>query len=284
VADRLRLAVSNIAWDVEDDAAIAAMLVNEGVGGIEIAPTKWRERPIEASVRDVSDYRMLWKDRGLPIVAMQSLLFGQPQLQLFGDKAGRTAMLEYLKRMVDLGAALGARALVFGSPKNRLRGALSDEEMTAIALPFLREIGSHAESSGVAFCLEPVPARYGSDWVLTPADAVAMAQQVEVPGLCVNGDLGAMLLAGADPASCIRDAGATMAHYHASEPDFVNLNDAPAHLAAAEGLSAIAYRGWISIEMARGGDVDRTESMRAAVRLARAAYGVVLGEWNSMSS
>jgi D-psicose/D-tagatose/L-ribulose 3-epimerase len=128
VADRLRLAVSNIAWDVADDAAIAAMLVDERVGGIEIAPTKWRERPLEASATEVAEYRLLWEDRGLPIVAMQSLLFGQPELQLFGDNAQRSAMLEYLKRMVDLGAALGARSLVFGSPKNRLRGALGDEE------------------------------------------------------------------------------------------------------------------------------------------------------------
>jgi D-psicose/D-tagatose/L-ribulose 3-epimerase len=276
VADRLRLAVSNIAWDVADDAAIAAMLVDERVGGIEIAPTKWRERPLEASATEVAEYRLLWEDRGLPIVAMQSLLFGQPELQLFGDNGQRSAMLEYLKRMVDLGAALGARALVFGSPKNRQRGLLSDEEASAVALPFLREIGRYAESSGVAFCLEPVPARYGCDWVLTPEEALAVVRQVNVRGLFVNGDLGAMVLAGVDPGSCIHDAGVMMAHYHASEPEFVNLNDVTAHLRAAEGLRAIAYGGWVSIEMARGSDGDRTASLRDAVRLAKSAYAVIL--------
>src|SRR5690348_7446484 len=98
---RLRLAVSNIAWMPEEDDAVAEVLCREGVGGVEIAPTKWRERPLHASAGDVAAFRRTWEDRGLPIVSMQSLLYGRPDLQLFGDENKRTATVEYLRRMID---------------------------------------------------------------------------------------------------------------------------------------------------------------------------------------
>jgi len=119
-----RLAVSNLAWEPDQDDKIAKLLRSEHVTGIEIAPTKWRPRPLEATAADVAAYRRAWDDRGLTIVSLQSLLFGRPDLQLFGDDTVRRAMLDYLRGMVDLAVALGAGVLVFGSPKNRLRGEL----------------------------------------------------------------------------------------------------------------------------------------------------------------
>ena len=73
---------------------------------------------------DIAEYRRSWEDRGLQIVSLQSLLFGRSDLQLFGDDGVRAALADYLRRVIDFGAPLGAHALVFGSPKNRLRGAL----------------------------------------------------------------------------------------------------------------------------------------------------------------
>ena len=138
------LAVSNIAWAPHEDEAIAAVLRREGVAGVELAPTKWREQPLEARVEEIAEYRRTWEDRGLRIVSLQSLLFGRPELQLFGSAAIRAALADYLRRVIDFGAELGAHALVFGSPKNRLRGSLSIGEANDIAIPFFRQLGEHA--------------------------------------------------------------------------------------------------------------------------------------------
>src|SRR5436190_5003405 len=91
------LAMSNIAWDPADDTKVAALLRKEGCTGVEIAPTKWREKPLEATARDVASYRAHWEGFGLPIIAMQSLLFGRPELQLFGESNVRDEMLTYLR-------------------------------------------------------------------------------------------------------------------------------------------------------------------------------------------
>ena len=121
MTDTLRLAVSNIAWNADEDDAIGLLLQSEGVAGVEIAPTKWRERPLDATAREIADYRRAWEERGLRIVSMQSLLFGRPDLQLFGDTR-TSAQPTFSYGRSSFGANLGAHALVFGSPRNRVRG------------------------------------------------------------------------------------------------------------------------------------------------------------------
>jgi hypothetical protein len=49
-----RLAISNIAWDPSEDDAVAAVLHRHGVTGVEIAPTKWRDRPLDAPPEDIA--------------------------------------------------------------------------------------------------------------------------------------------------------------------------------------------------------------------------------------
>src|SRR5262249_53724170 len=145
----MRLAVSSIAWPSGADDLAASILSAGGAGGVEIAPTKVWPRPLEASAAGVRADRGSWGGRGLPIVALQALLFGRPELVLFGDAPTRRRTLEYLSGMIDLACALGAGALVFGSPKNRLVGDRSRAEAVAIADASFRALGEHAASRGV---------------------------------------------------------------------------------------------------------------------------------------
>ena len=279
MADALRLAVSNIAWMPEQDDDVAKLLVAEGVSGVEIAPTKWRERPLNATALDVAAYRRSWEDRGLRIVSMQSLLFGRPDLQLFTNETQRAAMVDYLRRTIDLGAALGARALVFGSPKNRTRGSVTERDATAIAIDTFRELGAHAGERSVAFCIEANPPEYGCDFITTTAEAVALCRAVELPGLRVNADLGGMTLSHDDPGLCLADAAGAIGHFHASEPNLSELGASADHARAAEGLAGIQYPGWVSIEMRNVvpfASSANVEAVGRAVRLAKAAYHAVI--------
>jgi sugar phosphate isomerase/epimerase len=272
--DVTRLAVSNIAWEPHEDDAVAEVLRREGVAGVEIAPTKWRPTPYDAAAEDIADYRRSWEDRGLQIVSLQSLLFGRSDLQLFGTTGVRAALADYLRRVIDFGAALGARALVFGSPKNRLRGALDVVEARAIAAEFFRELGEHAAAQGIAFCLEANPPEYGCDFVTTTAEAVALCAMVEHPGIRVNADLGGMTVAAEDPGASIAAARKFVAHVHASEPHLGELGGAANHAAAARALREIGYDGWVSVEM-RAVAHGNASAVERAVRAARSAYGPV---------
>jgi D-psicose/D-tagatose/L-ribulose 3-epimerase len=259
----LRLAVSNIAWDAADDDAVAAVLRSEGVSAIEIAPTKWRERPLETSAAERAAYREVWTHRGMRIVSMQALLFGRADLQLFGDT--RAALTDYLRGIIDLGADLGARAFVFGSPKNRVRGELPLAEAMQIATDFFHTVGEHAAARETVLCIEANRPPYGCDFITTTAEAVALARAVNHRGVAVNADLGGMTMSGESVRETIVSAGRMIGHFHASEPQLAELDAASDHAAAGQALAEINYDKWISIEM-RSGDV------REAVRLAKNAY------------
>jgi D-psicose/D-tagatose/L-ribulose 3-epimerase len=273
----VRLAVSNIAWDSNADDSAAAVLVREGVRGVELAPTKWRTAPFDAPADDVAELRKSWEDRGLAIVSLQSLLFGRPELQLLGGDQARGAMMDHLRRVADFAAAVGARSLVFGSPKNRVRGERSIEDAMRLAGDFFREIAPHARDRGVIFCIEANPPEYGCDFITRTSEAVELCRLVDDPSVRVNADLGGIILGKENPADAIAKAGPLVAHVHASEPHLGSLSTDSAHESAASALVQADYSGWISIEMRAPAPTHQIEALERAIRFAKRAYAGVSG-------
>lgn len=268
----MRLAISNIAWSAAEDAAIAEVLRREDVHAVELAPTAWRAHPLEAPAADVLALRRAWDDRGISIVSLQSLLFGRPELQLFGSDAARAAMLDHLRRTVDFAATVGARALVFGSPKNRRRGGLPPRDALAVAGEFLRAIGEYAHERAAVVCVEANPPEYECDFVTTTAEAVELCRAVDHPGVRVNGDLGGMTLAHEDAARSIELAAPVLGHFHASEPHLAMTGSGADHAAAGAALRAAGYAGWVSIEMRAAGGEENVAAVARALRRAKAEY------------
>jgi sugar phosphate isomerase/epimerase len=265
----ISLAASNIAWEPAEDDAVAKVLRGAGFTGVEIAPTKRWESPIEATKREIADYKAEWTKRGLGIVALQSLLYGRPDLQLFGTQVVRRALREYMIALIEMGSGLGARALVFGSPKNRKRGAMKIEEATEIASEFFREVGAVATSRGCVVCIEPNPPSYDCDFINTTADAVALVETIRSRGVKVQGDVGAMLSNGEDPAAAVKSAAGWIGHFHVSEPELAEVANVTANEAAAAALRQAKYTGWVSIEMRAAAGGSRIEAVqRAAERVA----------------
>lgn len=271
----MKLAISNIAWRADEEAAVRERLVAAGIRGVEVAPGMVSRAPALASDDEIRRYRASWDARGIEIVAMQALLFGTEGLVLFGGEPARRALLEYLARIVRMGGLLGARSLVFGSPKNRCRGALDDAALEAIAVPFFRDVGAIAEHHGTCVCLEPVPRELGTDWILSAAEALAFVRRVDHPGIGIHLDAAALHLAGEGEAE-IRAAGAGLCHFHASEPGLVPLGGGGVvpHGRYAAALRAIGYGGWVSVEMRSGGPaLANLPAVEAAVAFAEATYG-----------
>jgi D-psicose/D-tagatose/L-ribulose 3-epimerase len=267
------LAASNIAWKPADDDAVAGVLRANGFTGVEIAPsTRW-ESPIEASRREIASYRAEWEKRGLKIVAMQALLFGRPDLQLFGSPTVRRATREYLLAMIEMAAGLGAQALVFGAPKNRQRKAMYVADATEIAAEFFRDLGAVASSRGCLICIEPNPPSYGCDFITTTAEAVALCEAIASRGVRVQGDVGALIANGEDPDATLHDARGWLGHFHVSEPELAEISTRPEQLAAAAALRKSSYTGWVSIEMRAPDKGSRVEALDRAAGIVSRLYG-----------
>lgn len=273
----MKLSVSNIAWPAELDDEVAARLRALGVEGVEIAPTKAWPQPIAASRAEREAYRRRWQARGLPIVAAQALLFGHDELRLFADEETRRRCQDYLVAMIELGADLGCEALVFGSPRNRQRGALAAESSWAIALDFFGALALAAERAGTVLVLEANPTEYGADFITSATEALALVRELDRPGLRLHLDTACMTLAGDPIEETIAEAGALLRHFHISEPMLGPIGTGQvAHARFATALRRVGYPHWISVEM-RAGQPFGLEALAQAVAVARAGYDQAAG-------
>jgi sugar phosphate isomerase/epimerase len=246
----MRLAISNIAWRSEEDGVAADLMREHGFRGVEIAPTRVWENPLEATEKDALEHRRFWNDRGIEVVALQALLFGRPDLVLFGTETVRRELLEHLRRLMRLGGWLGAQVLVFGAPKNRLLSGSSAKDAKEIAIDFFRAAGKAALDHAVVLALEPNPPQYDCDFITTSREGLDLVRGVESPGFRLHLDAAAMTLAGEDVERAILEASEVLVHFHASEP-YLGVVGAGAvnHGALASALRRCGYRGWVSVEM-----------------------------------
>ena len=247
----MRLAVSNIAWPADQDAAVADVLCQRGVTGIEIAPTKVWPRPEVATDAEIDAYRRFWNDHGIDIIAAQALLFGHPELTVFESAETRQRTLDHLTRVIRTCARAGAGSLVFGSPKNRRVGDLPRVVAIEIAVQFFGELAAVAYDCGTCLVMEANPPEYGADFVTRTAEAIELVKAVDHPGFRLHLDTACMTLA-ADP---IRETFAAafrlVRHFHVSEPNLAlpGSSGRVDHAAFAGELAARGFAGWISLEM-----------------------------------
>ena len=66
----MRLAISNIAWDIAEDISVAKLLGKFGVDAIDVAPGKYFPDPANAKDEDIANVRRWWADHGIEITGM----------------------------------------------------------------------------------------------------------------------------------------------------------------------------------------------------------------------
>ncbi|MBX7103790.1 MAG: sugar phosphate isomerase/epimerase [Gemmataceae bacterium] len=271
----MKLAVSTIAWPEGRDADAADTLARLGVRAIEVAPRKIWPDPSNVDDAAIDEHRRWWADRGFAIVAAQALLFGRPDLTLFQDAGVRARTLDYLKGVIRTCGRLGAKSLVFGSPKNRIIAPRSADEVEAESVDFFGQLASCAVEHGTTVVVEANPPRYGADYLTNAESAAGLVRRVNHPGLRWHLDTACMAIAGDPVAETIRTNADILGHVHLSEPDLAPLGSGGIdHPAFAAELRAVGYAGWLSIEM-RAVDPFDVATLVSAVAVARAAYAAV---------
>jgi D-psicose/D-tagatose/L-ribulose 3-epimerase len=246
----VKLAISNIAWPVERDADVARLLSRRGVTGIEIAPTKIWQCPLQATLADIRAYRSKWLGWDIAIVAAQALLFGQPGLTIFDNAKKRRETARYLDEMIRLCAELGAEALVFGSPKNRLVGSLDRDSARRVAIDFFTSLGETAQRCGTKLVIEANPEAYGADFLTHADETIGFVRDVNHPAIRLHLDTGCMTLSNDRAEEAIAAGLPYLRHFHISEPNLAAIGERGVdHDSFANALRTHGYKYWASIEM-----------------------------------
>ncbi len=269
----MRIAASNIAWDPAEDESVAALLQAHAVDAVDIAPAKYFANPALATAAEIDAVRARWAGWNVEITGMQALLFGTTGLNVFGATEVRRALVEHLRAVCRIADRLGARRLVFGSPRNRDRSGLSDEDTLAIAIEFFFELGQIAGDHGVCICLEPNPPRYGANFMTNSPETARIVVAVAHPSIRMQLDTGALTINEEEPSQVLASFGHLVGHVHASEPDLLPLGDGSAdHALIGRLLAERLPKSVVTIEMVATTNEPHLASVARALQVATRYY------------
>ncbi len=203
-------------------------------------------------------------------IALQGILFNAGEAHLFASAERREALYRHLVLVAKMAGRLGAGASVFGAPRLRDPGDLEPAQARAIAVDFLRRIGSVFASEGTRLSFEPNARHYACRFVTTTAEAIDLMKEVNVPGVGLQIDTSTVFLEHEKPEILIQ-AAPYAAHAHVSEPYLAPIGSSDVdHRPVAEALRRSGYAGSLSIEMKE--TRDWPQAVRNAVSLTREIY------------
>lgn len=258
----MKLSISNIAWDADQDAVVYDLMGKYGFSGLEIAPTRiFSDNPYDR-LKEASEWSInLKKEYAFSIPSMQSIWYGR-QEKIFGTDAERKILLDYTRKAIDFASVIGCKNLVFGCPRNRNipEGVSSDQ-----ALGFFKELADYAADKGTVIGMEANPPIYNTNYINTTAEALDLIKQVNSPGFRLNLDVGTMI-ANNESADELRGQVSLINHVHISEPGLALIQQRKLHKDLVSLLKAEGYQGFISIEM---GKQEDTAAIAEALKYVR---------------
>lgn len=266
----MKLAFSNIAWDPAEEAQVLPILQQYGFTGIEVAPTKFWPDWESASLKQAKEIAEIYKEQGFVIPALQSVLFGKPDLQVFGSPKQQQQLKNHLGFIADLANAFGAKAVVFGSPKNRDPGDRTPEQAMDEAICFFNEVAPYFSDANSQLVIEANPKYYNCNFVSHWQEARSLVKQCDHPGIGLHFDLACTQLAGDSPMDAVAEVHQDIRHFHISQPDLSPFSSPlTEHEATANLLKNYQYSKFCSVEMRRSEDPlkDITQAARFASQI-----------------
>ena len=241
----MKLSISQLAFTNTSIEEALSALKDTPIQGVEILPTLLWKKPLESSKEERREIRDLFKENHIKVAGLQSLLYDQEDLQLFGDSISHQKLQSHLAGMIELCSDLGGEFISFGSFKNRLKNNRHLDECKAIAIEFFKSLSLAASRSDIKIHFEPVAREYGCDFVNLLSDAISIAKEVNHPNFGALLDTGTMIM---ENESIPNDL-SSVSHLHVNDPKMAAPSDR--HFKFQNLLFLLrekSYSGWVTME------------------------------------
>ncbi len=246
----MQRAVSNIGFPPYSHEEMLPVVKDMGFNHIEVAPSRiWKQTWQGLTSADVESYRCQIERYGLSVVGLHSLFFDQPTLTLFGDKAARSDLVDFMVHLSGVCRDLGGKTLVFGPPSARRRGDISKKEAHEIAQDAFQEICIRTEEHGTIFCIEPLGPK-DTDFCNLIVEIQNLNRLINHPNMGIQLDMRALSANGELEAETFIQVKDKIKHVHVNADDLGILieDDSVDHSKAGQSLRQIGYNGMISLE------------------------------------
>ena len=253
----MKYSISNIAWSAEHDNEMYAFLKQQGVEGLEIAPTRLFVNPYD-NLELAHEYAWMLKNKyGLTVSSMQSIWYGVKE-SIFGSDEDRQYLLDYTKKAILFAESMGIKNLVFGCPRNRNMPEGDEKQLMEIAVAFFKELGDFAMEHNTVLAMEPNPVIYNTNFLNYTKDACEFVKKVGSEGLKVNIDMGTMIYNKENP-HLVKTYKNLVNHIHISAPNLAVIQQCPEYKTLKKVLSKIDYEGYLSVEMGNCNDIEKVK-------------------------
>jgi len=239
----MKLAISNIAWDNEDNEQIYKLMNKYWFTGLEIAPFKIFWKYLNISELEILKYQEKIGKYWLKLVSMQWLTFWKPELQLFNNEEW---LYNHLVWVINLASKLNIKSLVFGSPKNRIYKDITKSEAIEKASIFFKKIWNEAFKKWVNICIEANPKIYWWNFLLNTFETLEFVKSVNSPWIKLHLDLWT-IIANNEDITKLDWIEKYITHFHISEPYLEVIQNRIQHKEIIEILKN--YKWYYSIEM-----------------------------------
>ncbi len=252
----MKLSISNIAWDSENDGKIYALMKKYGFSGLEIAPSKI----ISTAPYSHADIAAEWsasicEQHNLCISSMQSLWYGRTE-KIWGGNEELGFLIQYTKQAIDFAYAIKCNHIVFGCPKNRIRPEGAEDD---VAVSFFKAVDLYADEHDVWIGIEANPPIYNTNFLNTTKSAISFIRKAKTKRLSLNLDVGTIIENREDLNSLYSNSD-LIRHVHISEPFLKPIIMRHLHKELNDLLNKINYRGFVSIEMSKPDSLYEIES------------------------
>jgi D-psicose/D-tagatose/L-ribulose 3-epimerase len=246
----MKLSVSNIAWNTEDDDKVALFLKKSGIEYVEIAPTKYFPKAPFVGEEEILTIRDSWNARNFNISSIQSLFYGHREIQLVDQREDQKSIIDFLLAWGSIAESLGASSLVLGGPNNRKLNSLTSTEANFKFQSLINTL----EKSWVwknQLALEANPIEYGCEFITQTSDAINVVQTIQSTVLGWNLDTACTILAGENPIELLSSDNELPAHVHISSPLLAPLNHSASdsNKSLIRELNKLNYSGFVTLEM-----------------------------------
>lgn len=247
MTEGIQFAVNNWIFGATPFEQVVSRVARIGFDAIELVG-----EPDEYDVKQVST---MVGDHGLCISSICGMhpgpTPGDLRLLSHPEAAERARGIDYVKRCVDMAAALRARSvLVVPSLVGQPATLVSREDDIKVASEALAVAGEYAQANDILLTIEPIN-RYEVGLIFSVADAIAMAEAIGNPCVRAMGDTFHMQIEEADgiPNAFRRGGGYWIQHVHVAD----NTRQAPGMgtmpwREILRALHDIDYQGFMSLE------------------------------------
>lgn len=247
----MNIAISNIAWEHDEDGIMSGLLQKYGINSLEIALSKIWANPLKTPQDELINYKKFWRNKGIYIDVAQSILYSRPELLLFKDREIRKDFISYIQDTIEVLSLLGVKIIVFGASRNRYRFAqISERDAYTIAAEAFFQIANYASSKNIYFCIEPNPKSYGCNFITTTEEAIKLIRMINHTHFCLHLDTSCMFLSNESYKTALNIGHMYLKHFHISEPNLKPIGENKIdHKKVASALQEIRYSKLLSIEM-----------------------------------